>query len=46
MRASAVEELLARAGATRKIVDDLVADGSLTEVTYRDQQYYLRRWRR
>jgi len=46
MRASAVEDLLGRAGADWRVVDDLISEGKLTEVTYRDQPYYLRRWRR
>jgi wyosine [tRNA(Phe)-imidazoG37] synthetase (radical SAM superfamily) len=46
MRASAVRALLARAGAPWDVVDDLITQGALTEVTYRDEHYYLRRWRR
>jgi len=46
MRASAISELLAQAGAAWKVVDDLIAAGSLTEVTYRNERYYLRRWAR
>jgi wyosine [tRNA(Phe)-imidazoG37] synthetase (radical SAM superfamily) len=45
MRASAVAELLERTGGDWKTVEDLVDDGKLAEVTYRDQQYYVRRWR-
>lgn len=46
MRASAVEALLAQTGATWTVVDDLITQGHLTEVTHRNQKYYLRRWRR
>jgi wyosine [tRNA(Phe)-imidazoG37] synthetase (radical SAM superfamily) len=45
MRASAVEELLGRGGGDWKIVENLISEGELTEVRYRDEQYYLRRWR-
>jgi wyosine [tRNA(Phe)-imidazoG37] synthetase (radical SAM superfamily) len=46
MRASAVAALLARTGAGWEVVDALIAQGALTEVTYRHDHYYLRRWRR
>lgn len=46
MRASAVEDLLERAGATWKVVDELIEEDDLAETTYQDQRYYLRRWRR
>jgi wyosine [tRNA(Phe)-imidazoG37] synthetase (radical SAM superfamily) len=46
MRASAVADLLQRAGADWTVVGDLITKGDLTEVTYRDERYYLRRWRR
>jgi wyosine [tRNA(Phe)-imidazoG37] synthetase (radical SAM superfamily) len=44
MRASAVRELLARTDAGWKIVEDLVADGSLTEVAYGGQLFYVRQF--
>jgi wyosine [tRNA(Phe)-imidazoG37] synthetase (radical SAM superfamily) len=46
MRASAITNLLARTGASWHVVDDLVAQGHLAEVTHRDEQYFVRRWRR
>jgi wyosine [tRNA(Phe)-imidazoG37] synthetase (radical SAM superfamily) len=46
MRASAVTALLARTGHSSEVVDDLIAQGHLTNVTYQDEQYYVRRWRR
>ena len=45
MRVSAVRELLDRGGGDWQMVEDLIESGQLTEVTYRDEQYYLRRWR-
>ena len=44
MRASAVQELLDRAGAGWEIVEGLIADGGLTETTYRDDTFYVRRF--
>ena len=44
MRSSAVRELLGRTGAEWDIVEDLVADGSLIETTYRNDTYYVRRF--
>ncbi len=46
MRASAVHRLLARTGAAWSVIDDLVEDGSLVEVAYRGERYYVRRFRR
>ncbi len=46
MRSSAVERLLKRDGASRDVVDRLVANGDLAEVTYRGERHYVRRWRR
>lgn len=46
MRASAVRELLDRAGAGWNVVDDLIADGGLIETTYRDDTFYVRRFSR
>lgn len=42
MRRSAVERLLARAGSCWAVVDALVADGRLLEVTFEGHDYYLR----
>ncbi len=44
MRASAVHELLDRAGAGWEIVEDLIADGGLIETTYRNDTFYVRRF--
>jgi wyosine [tRNA(Phe)-imidazoG37] synthetase (radical SAM superfamily) len=46
MRASAMTQLLARTASSWEVVDDLVAQGHLTEVTHRGERYYVRRWRR
>jgi wyosine [tRNA(Phe)-imidazoG37] synthetase (radical SAM superfamily) len=43
MREDAVLALLAKNRADRKVLDRLVADGSLRPTTYRDQTFYLRR---
>jgi wyosine [tRNA(Phe)-imidazoG37] synthetase (radical SAM superfamily) len=42
MRQDAVDELLARAGATWPVVRKLVAEGQLVETAYRGQTFYLR----
>ncbi len=44
MRASAVVDLLERCDADWATVDELVNAGELKQVTYRDQDYYVRRW--
>lgn len=46
MRRSAVRDLLARTRATWAVVDDLISEGHLTEIIYRGEQYYVRRWHR
>jgi len=43
MRHQAVVELLARAGASWSVVEELMNDGSLREVDYAGHRYYLRR---
>ena len=43
MRRDAVEELLAKAGATWDLVEELLRDGSLREADYSGHRYYLRR---
>ncbi|MCK5800752.1 MAG: radical SAM protein [Deltaproteobacteria bacterium] len=43
MRAEAVEDLLERAGATWKLVEELLREGNLEEANYAGQRYYLRR---
>jgi wyosine [tRNA(Phe)-imidazoG37] synthetase (radical SAM superfamily) len=45
MRESAVQELLERCGAEWKVVDELIHQGKLAEVTYRGHRYYSRHWR-
>ncbi len=44
MRSSAVHELLDRTGAGWTIVEDLIADGSLIETSYRSDTFYVRRF--
>ena len=44
MRASAVHELLDRAGAGWGVVEDLIADGCLIETIYRNETFYVRRF--
>ena len=44
MRSSAVHELLNRTGAGWEIVEELIADASLIETTYRDETFYVRRF--
>ncbi len=46
MRASAVRELLQKTGASWTVVEELIADGRLREVTHLNDQFYLRRWHR
>ncbi len=46
MRASAVQKLLERDGASWDVVEGLVARGDLAEVIYRGHRHYVRRWRR
>jgi wyosine [tRNA(Phe)-imidazoG37] synthetase (radical SAM superfamily) len=43
MRRDAVEQLLAKAGATWDLVEELLRDGSLREADYSGHRYYLRR---
>jgi len=44
MRLSAVREMVTRAKADWSVVDELVAEGVLTEVEYLGQKYYVRRF--
>ncbi len=46
MRESAVRELLEQTGASWTVVDELIAEGRIKEVTHREEQFYLRRWHR
>ncbi len=43
MRADAVESLLARAGESWRVVDKLIAEGRLIELTHRGETFYMRR---
>jgi hypothetical protein len=45
MRPSAIQKLLDRTGANWDLVERFVADGTLTEVDYRGERYFVRRWR-
>lgn len=45
MRPSAIQKLLDRTGADWSLVEQYVADGTLTEIDYRGERYYVRRWR-
>ena len=45
MRLSAIHELLDRTGAGWNIVERLVADGDVVEAPYRDETFYVRRFR-
>ena len=45
MRSSAIQRLLDRTGAGWDLVEGYVADGTLTEVAYRGERYFVRRWR-
>ena len=44
MRASAVRELLEQTGAPWTVVEELIAEGRIKEVTHREEQFYLRRF--
>jgi wyosine [tRNA(Phe)-imidazoG37] synthetase (radical SAM superfamily) len=44
MREEAVAALLARAGASRAVVEELVADGMLAEVEFDGKRFYVRRF--
>ncbi len=46
MRRSAVEELLRRDGASWEVVEELEAEGALSETTFEGHTFYLRRPRR
>lgn len=46
MRPSAIQQLLDRTGAGWDLVEQYLADGTLTAVDYRGDRYYVRRWRR
>jgi wyosine [tRNA(Phe)-imidazoG37] synthetase (radical SAM superfamily) len=45
MRSSAIQTLLDRTGTGWDLVEEYVADGTLTEVAYRGEHFYVRRWR-
>jgi hypothetical protein len=44
MRASAVRSLLEKAHSEWQVVDQLVAEGKLTEAEYQGERFYLRRF--
>jgi wyosine [tRNA(Phe)-imidazoG37] synthetase (radical SAM superfamily) len=44
MRESAVRDMLSRAGASWQIVEDLIGDGLLQQVVYRDHRFFVRRF--
>lgn len=46
MRASAVGSLLERSGASWEVVQELIDEGDILEVGYRNERFYSRRWRR
>jgi len=45
MRESAVRALLARAGADRNVVQELLRSGSLRQVEYAGETFYIRQLR-